>query len=436
MNELFRYLIQSSVCLVALYTVYWLFLSKDTFFTINRIYLILTTLFSLIIPLFSFRLVASSTMTPVMIFLEPVLITPEKIESLAATHLSWIEAIGVVYLTGVAIFILRFLIQLIQLGLVVHRNAVTVREEMKLVFVDKGYSPFSFFNVIFINKELSEDEQLKAILQHEQEHIRQFHSIDLILTEILTIVLWFNPFVWFLQRSLKSLHEFLADEGVMKFGFRMREYQQLIFDQTLGKQINNLTNNFNVSLIKKRMIMMTKSRSNAVARMKIVLALPAMLLALVSFSSASAIYLTTIENSPLTGTTVSVEQPTTILSTTSQKEDTIFKVVEKMPIFNQGKDELYSYLGKNIKYPDEAKLNGTRGTVFVTFVIEADGSVTNVTVLRGIGSGCDEEAVRVVESMPKWTPGTQDGKPVRVSFNLPIKYKLAKEKTPAEPAKK
>jgi len=436
MNDLLRYLIQSSVCLTALYLVYWLFLRRDTFFTINRIYLLLSVLFSLVIPLFSFQFTASGTMAPVMIFLEPVLITPEKIESLASSHLSWMEAIGIVYLTGVVIFSLRFLIQLFQLLLVIRRNGITQRDSMRLIFVDKGYSPFSFFNMIFIKRELSENGQLEAILRHEEVHIRQYHSMDLILTEILTIVLWFNPFVWLLQRSLKSLHEFLADEGVMKFGFRMREYQQLIFDQTLGKQINNLTNNFNVSLIKQRIIMMTKSRSNAVARMKIVLALPAMMLALASFSSASAIYLTTPENSTRTGKTVSVEQPSIIHSSNSQKEDSVFTVVEKMPLFNGGNEELYSYLSKHIKYPDEAKLKGVQGTVFVTFIIERDGSVSHVKILRGIGSGCDEEAFRVVESMPKWTPGYQDGKPVRVSFNLPVKYKLAKEKTPEEPAKK
>ncbi|MBE0646340.1 MAG: M56 family metallopeptidase [Bacteroidales bacterium] len=436
MNELFRYLVQSSVCLAALYMVYWLFLRKDTFFTINRIYLLLAGLFSLIIPLFSFQFTASGSMAPVMIFLEPVLITPEKIESLAASHLSWMEAIGIVYVTGVVIFSLRFLIQLFQLWLVIRRNGITRRENMRLIFVDKGYSPFSFFNMIFIREELSEDEQLEAILRHEQVHIRQYHSFDLILAEILTIVLWFNPFVWLLQRSLKSLHEFLADEGVMKFGFRMREYQQLIFDQTLGKQINNLTNNFNVSLIKQRIIMMTKSRSNAVARMKIVLALPAMLLALASFSSASAIYLTTPENSPLSGTTVSVEQPSAIQPSNAQKEDSVFTKVEKMPLFHGGNEELFSYLGKTIKYPAEAMKNGIEGTVFVTFVIEKDGSVTHVKILRGIGGGCDEESLRVVQSMPKWTPGYSEGKAVRVSFNLPIKYKLAKEKTPAETEKK
>lgn len=428
MNELFHYLVKSSVCVAVLYTVYWLFLSKDTFFAINRVYLVLTILLSLVLPLFPFRFQSLGTMTPVMIFLEPVLITPEKIESLTVRHLSWMEAIGVVYLTGVIIFSLRFLIQLIQLWIIVRRNGVTNRSGVKVVFVDKGYSPFSFFNLIFIKKELCEDLHLLPILQHEQIHVRQFHSIDLILIEFLTIVQWFNPCVWFLQRSLKSLHEFLADEGVMRFGFRMTEYQQLIFDQTLGKQINNLTNNFNVSLIKKRMIMMTKSRSNAVARVKIILALPAMLLVLASFSSASAIYLTkTQETDPLKNI-VSTQQQSAEDVSIILKEDSVFKVVEKMPLFKGGNEELYNYLANNIKYPEVAKKKGTQGTVFVTFIVEKDGTVTNVKIMRGIGDSCDEEAKRVVEGMPKWTPGYQEGKPVRVVFNLPVKYQLSKEK--------
>lgn len=436
MNELFRYLIQSSVCLAAIYMVYWLFLRKDTFFALNRIYLLLTVLFSLIMPLFSFRFLLPDTLAPVMIFLDPVLITPEKIETMSVSHISLMEAIAVVCLAGVIILTLRFLIQLVQIRIVIRRNRVTDRDGMKLVFVEKGYSPFSFFNLIFLKKAFCETSELNAILMHEKVHIRQFHTIDLILTEILTIVQWFNPVVWLLQQPFKNLHEFLADEGVMKLGFLMREYQQLIVDQTLGKQLNNLTNNFNISQIKNRIIMMTKSRSNAFARAKIFFALPAIFLTLTYFSSANPIYLISTGNERQPETILSAAPQPDIAQAATPKEDTICKVVEKMPLFNGGKEELFTYLGKNIKYPAEAKEKGVQGTVFVTFVIEKDGSVTNVNVLRGIGSGCDDESVRVIKAMPKWTPGYSDGKPVRVSFNLPIKFKLAKEKTSTESEKK
>jgi len=106
------------------------------------------------------------------------------------------------------------------------------------------------------------------------------------------------------------------------------------------------------------------------------------------------------------------------------KKAEIFTVVEENPTFPGGEAELYKFLGESIKYPEEAKELGIQGRVFVNFVVETDGSVSNTRVLRGIGGGCDEEAIRVIQNMPRWTPGKQRGIPVRVSFNLPIKFTL------------
>lgn len=105
-------------------------------------------------------------------------------------------------------------------------------------------------------------------------------------------------------------------------------------------------------------------------------------------------------------------------------EEVPFIIVENMPTFPGGEKKMMEYVAKNVKYPQLAKEVGTQGRVFVSFVVEKDGSITNVTILRGIGSGCDEEAMRVVKSMPKWNPGLQCGRAVRVSCNLPINFKL------------
>jgi periplasmic protein TonB len=102
----------------------------------------------------------------------------------------------------------------------------------------------------------------------------------------------------------------------------------------------------------------------------------------------------------------------------------IFTVVEEQPGYPGGDEARIRFLQENIKYPEEAKELGVQGKVFVTFVVEVDGSITDVRVLRGIGAGCDEEAIRVVKSMPRWVPGKQRGQPVRVQFNLPIKFTL------------
>jgi len=109
-----------------------------------------------------------------------------------------------------------------------------------------------------------------------------------------------------------------------------------------------------------------------------------------------------------------------------KEETTIFTIVEEMPSFIGGEEEMYNYLGRNIKFPYLAKDAGIQGIVYVTFVIMEDGSIANARVLRGIGAGCDEEALRVIKKMPNWKPGKQRGRPVRVQFNMPINFKLKK----------
>ncbi len=117
--------------------------------------------------------------------------------------------------------------------------------------------------------------------------------------------------------------------------------------------------------------------------------------------------------------------------------DAAFEKVEKMPAYPGGHDALVKFMIENIKYPEAAKKAKVQGTVFVSFIVKADGTVTDTKVLRGIGSGCDEEALRVVGLMPKWTPGENKGKKVDVAFNLPVKFALdAGKEKPAEPAPK
>lgn len=106
------------------------------------------------------------------------------------------------------------------------------------------------------------------------------------------------------------------------------------------------------------------------------------------------------------------------------KDPIIYRVVEDMPSFPGGEEAMFNYLSRNINYPVVAKQTGIQGTVHLTFVVEMDGSISNVSILRGIGGGCDQEAMRVVKSMPIWAPGNQQGRPVRVQFTLPVKFVL------------
>ncbi|PLW91952.1 MAG: energy transducer TonB [Marinilabiliales bacterium] len=110
--------------------------------------------------------------------------------------------------------------------------------------------------------------------------------------------------------------------------------------------------------------------------------------------------------------------------TIPQDSGKVFTIVDELPSYPGGEEALFEYLAENVRYPQYAKNKGIQGTVFAGFVIEKDGSITNIKILKSIGGGCDEEVIRVIENMPKWTPGKQRGKTVRVQFNLPIKFVL------------
>jgi TonB family protein len=365
------------------------------------------------------------------------MITPARVEQTLQQNLQWVEAASVAYLTGVVIFLLRFVIQLIQLHRITRRFGVKGREGEQIIMVDHHYSPFSFFNMIFISETIP-PATLPTILAHERIHVRQHHTVDMLLIETATIFQWFNPVIWLAGREIKSIHEYLADEGVLQNGTTRSQYQQMILNETMGIQVNNLTNNFNVSLLKKRIAMMTKTKSKTWAKSKVLIALPALLVLLFMLTARSysnADVLNTPDSPAFNQIHVNpIAEP--VIQEKQKKEtqikyvapvapaNEVYTVVEKQPSYPGGTDGYRDFLLANIKYPEEAVKKGVTGTVYVTFVVQKDGSIANVKVLRGIGTGCDEEAVRVVRLMPKWNPGEQKGKPVDVQYNLPIKFIL------------
>jgi TonB family protein len=443
MNNLIYILVQSSLSIAILYLIYFFFLRKDTFFRTNRFYLVSAMILSLIIPFVDLSAFLAAKEQLYTVLLEPVIITPEGILSSMEEYTSFYDIIFAIYLTGVFLFLLRFIYQLTQLSILVLRYGISRKSGMRIVFTDKNFSPFSFFNLIFLNRIDINSSETQKIIAHERVHIKQRHSIDLMLLEILTIIQWFNPFIWMYRHAIKTLHEYLADEGVLNSGVDVKVYSALLFSQSTGIQVNDLGNNFSKSLLKRRFIMMTKSKTQKFASLKLLFVLPLALslLLVISFSpDVIAQQEKEVEVPPpppkkVSATDQEIEAPpppkevkTIEMIETSQDEKPVFTVVEVMPEYPGGKKAMYAFLGENIKFPAEAKKKGTSGTVYVSFVVENDGSVTNVGILRGIGDGCDEEAVRVVKLMPNWKPGTQKGEAVRVAYNLPVKFVLAQNK--------
>ncbi len=397
-------------------------MKKETCFSCNRFYLIFSLLFSALVP-FIPNLIAANNLISLKysVLLEPITIFPENQILDGNQNYNVFQIFLWIYISGVIINILRLFFQLSQLILLAGKTGIHREYGVKVVYTGKPYANFSFFDIIFLNNPEKDKNQLLEIITHEKVHIRQKHYIDLIIIELMTIIFWFNPFIWFYKRSIKAVHEYLADEGVLKNGYKKTDYQELLLNQTFGIQIYALTNNLNQSLIKRRLTMMSKSKTNKFAILKMMAAIPLAMVFIIAFSF-------TVSNSVIAQDTVItvVKSDSKVIKT---EEAEIFAIVEQMPEFPGGQDAMIKFLGENIKYPEEARKQGISGRVFVTFVVEADGEITNIELLRGIGSGCDEEAMRVISIMPKWKPGYQRGVPVRVRFNLPIKFTLGKSKS-------
>lgn len=424
MNNILLMLLQSSLSIAVIYLVYHVFLRKDTFFKTNRFYLITAILFSLFIPFIDLSFLFGPIERTYFVLLDPIIISPEGIRVTLDNNPSVFQILLAIYFTGVIIFLLRFLFQLGQLALLIHRYGISKRQGMRFVFTDKTYSPFSFFNIVFLNRTDLESIDTQKIIAHEKVHIQQWHSLDLMLLEIITIIQWFNPFIWIYRHAVKTLHEYLADEGVLHSGMDVKVYSALLFSQSTGIQINDLANNFSKSLLKRRFIMMTKSRTQKFARLKLMFVLPLAFSMMLVISCGPDVPVQQEKEivKPQTDVPNEADRPPPPPQVQEDEKENIFTVVEVMPEYPGGVNEMMKFLAENIKYPTAAKENGVSGKVYVSFIVEKDGLISDITILRGIGAGCDEEAIRVIKMMPKWKPGTQRGQAVRVQYNVPIKF--------------
>ncbi|MBR4773074.1 MAG: TonB family protein [Bacteroidales bacterium] len=413
-----RWMIFSTLAAGVFYGLYCLTLRRDRWLQLSLWYLLLALGFSIMFPFFSLpeRLAsASQSVIPAGGYHA----TLNEIE-ISATPASHAISLMDVYVIGLALCVAYLLFQLVvqAVKIIMLRQKHTVYRPCdgfdiprgsSLILLDDDTAPYSFFRQIVVGTRGLTDEELRCILAHESFHVGKLHSFDILFARLMCCLAWFNPFAWLLMRELSAVHEYQADAASLDSCSR-ESYLHLLYRQVTGIGYGHITNNFQSINIKKRIVMMNRTTTRFGA-WKALVALPvAALLLMVGCKPAA--------QEPQQTETAQTEV------TENTPEGEVFQVVEVEPQFEGGLEALYKYLAENIKYPEQAKSDGIQGRVFVRFVIEADGSVTNAQVLRGIGGGCDEEALRVVEAMPKWTPGMQQGKPVRVQFNLPITFKL------------
>lgn len=279
MNNLVNFIIESGISLSLLALIYILFLRKETFFRLNRIFLLISIVFSIVLPFLKFRvydpqpvMLAEITVTPYRNLMEAVTVYGRDFSGTVEQTISSSRIIIMIYLIGLMFFFGRFIFRLAQILLLIHKNQVQKSGLVKFVSIKKEFSPFSFLSYVFVNPDLKSDPGYEKMVAHEMEHIKQGHSFDVLILELLTVFQWFNPFMWILRRVIRENHEYLADQAVLKAGISPAHYKHLLLNQAVGFQLK-MANNFNSSLIKKRIKMISKIHSSKYGKFKIVLGL-------------------------------------------------------------------------------------------------------------------------------------------------------------------
>lgn len=433
MEWIISFVLGASVYLLLFALAYSLLLSRRIHPTFNRFYLLVSALLSLILANPGGIMLdwGSHETGRAAITLPEIIITASEsynhttsniVSGLGnMTLLHWIFAI---FSTGIAAMMLWQIIRLVTMAA---RSGHRMHNGLRLVELPANSSPFSFFSWVFCPRREGQQIDFDKVMAHERAHWQRLHSVDVVFFELLRILFWFHPAFYYMRHELRAMHEFEADSLVLQ-QFDLPDYQLSLLETAIGGSLIPITNPYNVSLIKKRMIMMNREVWQKPARnwFKIMLLLP-FLVAAVAMQSCR------FNQQEQQNATQTIEPPAESATATAPAQsaemanatDSLFTVVEVMPEYPGGTEAMMKFLAENIQYPEEARKKQVQGPVYVNFVVEKDGSVGEVKILKGIGNGCDDEAMRVVKMMPAWKPGTQRGQTVRVSFNLPVRFKLS-----------
>jgi TonB family protein len=443
MGNFLVYILKSAACLAVFYLFYKLLMSRDTFHRFNRFALLGLLVLSSLLPLVEASVNSPAAVQETMLTLEQLLlladIQPEG-ESMAAATPSatvlWLRAALLVYLTGIVFFIVRNLCSLARLGRLIRqgkREALNSylpdrkEKNVRLVVHDHDIAPFSWMHwIVIARKDLEENG--REILIHELAHIRNRHSWDLLLADLCIFVQWFNPAAWLLKQELQNIHEYEADETVLREGVNARNYQMLLIKKAVGTRLYSMANSFNHSSLKKRITMMLKEKSNPWARAKYLYILPLAALAVTAFArpevsavadeiSAVKVIAPAVHDSIQPNVQPAVAAPSSAL--------------DQMPEFPGGMEALNTYLRNNIRYPQEAQKAGIQGRVIIQFIVSKDGSITDAEVVESVDPQLDAEGLRLIKNMPRWKPGMRKGQAIRVKQTLPIRFAFTK--TPDKP---
>lgn len=537
--ETLLYLGKVNICWILFYVCYWLLFRKNTFFRWNRAYLIVTLLLSFILPLIQFpetnESVPAAVLNSVNVVTNfPVIILKPKITQ---PTMDWMTFLWIIPVLGSAFMLNRLGKSFRNLFRIINQGEPIFFEDYTLILLpSKNIGSFSFLKWLIINK-FDYENHPDDVIRHELVHIKQWHSLDILLIELLKIVFWFNPVLWFYKNALQEIHEFLADEEAPN----RDQYARFLVSYSLSTPVASLTNHFfNSSILKSRIQMIYKNRNSKWLLGKYLMAVPVLLLAVsltaarqevfqemkqkmdstspgiidtktdtdsfftsgrikpekneatvtiegdvicksgagiaganifiqesklatttdplghfklseipvgsvmtvryVGYTAQSFVveksannYLVTLEKgiNELSGPTFIGRQNLEKLREQENKRRETSKafasITERQPEFPGGHEAMLAYIQSNIRYPEEAMGISVDGVALVSFVVNRYGEIRQPKLVKEIGYGIDEEAIRVVLNMPKWEPARQNGKPVSMEYTLSIHFKLERE---------
>jgi hypothetical protein len=447
-----NYIIQLVLFQTLFLAVYDLFLQKETFFKWNRIYLLVTPVLSFIIPFLRFESIQKSVPQDYVVYLSEVVLNPQVYIEKSTSLETLLGFSIIVFYMGMGLFTILFLVRLTKIFNLILTNKSIRKDNYTLIVLNKKQSAFSFFNYIFINDHLLENKDLQ-IVQHELIHCKHRHSLDLLYFELLKIVLWYNPLVYVYQKRITLLHEYISDGEVVKETDKNQYFNKLLAGTFNVENISFINQFFKHSLIKKRIIMITKGKSQKMKQLKYLLIAPLLfgMLVLSSFEDKSKetleqfpLIINEILNEGFLPPEIIVKENETVLISSDtinpiEIEEVSFANIENVPVFPgcEGteeqlracfQDKITAYVSANFNSGLSKGLDLESGVnrVYVLFKIDKDGNIADVKS-RAPHKKLEEEAIRVISSMPKMMPGKHKGKTVSVKYALPIAFMVEGE---------
>ncbi|MDE6769479.1 MAG: M56 family metallopeptidase [Muribaculaceae bacterium] len=442
---LLSYSLISTLILAFGYLAYRLVMAGERQHTFNRCFILLIYAAAMVLPL----IMLSVLMRPAhhaggLSAIEIGQLTGGLLEGGETPVTRWLTAetlakvIFWLYIAGVILVALYSVFSVLMLWSVVRRGERIECDGFTLILIDShDISPFSLRHTVVMNR-TDYEEAGDMILLHECAHLRFDHWLDVLIAQMVVCLQWYNPAAWVLREELKAIHEFQADEAVISSGVNLKQYQLLLIKKAVGSRFQSLANSLNHSKLKKRVTMMYKKKTSTRRRIAALLVLPALAAGCaVTAIPAVADVIRTFALSSAASIAVS-DAPGAALASTPSSDDNnktdrkeVYTAAEVLPEPPGGMSGLMQYLNQNVRYPEEAFLANEQGRVIVKFIVEADGSISDPRLVHGVSPSLDQEALRVVKTMPKWTPAKVNGKPVASWFNLPISFKL-QDNTPKE----